>query len=697
MPRIASRIRSFLVVCAILALPRPAAAQTTLPAAPSVGGQTIPAPATSGDAQTTSTSAQATSNKLDPLLRPRASMLTGWSRVIVRATDANGSSLLPQLIQQLGGTPRRRLPIIEAVAASVPHSALTILANDPLVRRVALDRVVRGALERTSATVGATAVREQFGYDGAGVGIAVIDSGVTPWHDDLTQPGAPGSQRVDHFVDFVNGRAAPYDDYGHGTHVAGIIAGNGFDYHGVRAGIAPGARLQILKVLDGSGRGRISDVIGAIDYVVTNQAQFHTRIINLSVAAGVFESYESDLLTLAAKRAVDGGLVVVASAGNAGRNSRGRTAYAGVTAPGNAPWVLTVGASSTQGSINRGDDLVAPFSSRGPTAIDRRAKPDVLAPGVGIVSLSAPDSALFASKSAYLLNGTVATPYLPYLSLSGTSQAAPVVTGTVALMLQANPLLTPNAVKAILQYTAEEYAGYDALTQGAGFLNARGAVELARYFAAPLAASYPSAMNWSRQILWGNHRVRGGLLTPSANAWESNVLWGASSAPGGEPITWGVRCSAADCSSSTNDRWGTICATGDCGVVFWGDVTSENVVWGWTCGGADCNAVTTLPTVWTSAFMPGSTPSAASTDGEDTVVWGTQDGGDTVVWGTADDGDTVVWGTTDGGDTVVWGTTDDDTVVWGTTDDGTVVWGTADDDPAVFWDTSCEDQSFAAN
>ena len=323
------------------------------------------------------------------------------------------------------------------------------LSHNPHISHIALDRVIVGTMERTGATIGATAIREEFGYDGSGVGIAVIDSGITSWHDDLT--GGGSLQRVDAFVDFVNWRDTAYDDYGHGTHVAGIIAGNGMDSSGARSGIAPNARLIVLKALDGTGTGRISDVIAAMHYVLVNRAALNIRVVNLSIATGVYESYDDDPLTRAAQRLVRAGVVVVAASGNYGHDSQGRIMYGGVTAPGNAPWVLTVGASSHMGTADRSDDRIAGFSSRGPTAIDLAAKPDLVAPGVGIESLSDPSSAFYTTQSPYLLEGTVPTTYLPYLSQSGTSMAAPVVSGTVALMLQANPSLTPNQVKAILQ------------------------------------------------------------------------------------------------------------------------------------------------------------------------------------------------------------------------------------------------------
>ena len=174
---------------------------------------------------------------------------------------------------------------------------------------------------------------------------------------------------------------ARYDDWGHGTHVAGIIAGNGYDSHGTRAGIAPAATLVALKALDGAGRGRISSIIQALDWAVANRAAYNIRVVNMSLGAGVFESYNTDPLTLAAKRAVDAGIVVVAAAGNIGLNASGDPQYGAITAPANAPWVLTVGASNANGTARRNDDTMAPFSSRGPTAIDFVAKPDVVAPG----------------------------------------------------------------------------------------------------------------------------------------------------------------------------------------------------------------------------------------------------------------------------------------------------------------------------
>jgi serine protease AprX len=568
-------------------------------------------------------------SKLASVLRKHASLSGGWSRVIVRAGDANALAKVRPLIQQSGGRLGRTLPNLKGQVAYVPNAALTALAKSALVKDVLLDRAVESVTERTGATIGATVVRDELGYDGTGIGVAVIDSGITAWHDDLS---GVGGQRVVRFVDFVNSETNAYDDNGHGTHVAGVVAGNGFDSGGARTGIAPGANLTVLKVLDNQGKGHVSDVIAALDYVVANKDALKIRVVNLSVAAAVHESYETDPLTLAAKRAVMAGIVVVAAAGNFGSGPGGKRQYGSVAAPGNAPWVLTVGASSHMGTANRTDDVVAKFSSRGPTAVDQAAKPDVVAPGVGIESLSDPASAFYTTKSAYLLPGSVSTAYLPYLSLSGTSVAAPVVTGTVALLLQANPALTPNAVKAILQYTAQVYPKYDALSQGAGFVNAKGAVELARYLADPSGVSYPASSSWGSRLIWANHRITGGRLRADANAWATNVIWGAELTPGGQQVEWGTACSGVTCDvDAAGTTWGAAAAD------------SANVVWGRLCGGADCQQK------WT---ISGAGTSVLDVTAQDTVVWGSNEA-DTVVWGSAD------------GDTVVWGSDDDDTVVWG--------------------------------
>ena len=543
--------------------------------------------------------ADADTPRLDRELRERARIPNGSSRVILRLQPGTSPISTARAIRGLRGTVGRRLLSVAGQVAYVPDSSLAALSRLPGVQGVSLDRRVHGTLERTGATVGATWVREQLGFDGTGVGIAIIDSGVANWHDDL------GSSRVTRFVDFVNFQPAAYDDYGHGTHVACIIAGNGHDSEGRRGGIAPGATLLVEKVLDATGQGYISNVIAAIDYAIANRYALGIRVINLSVAAGVYESYTTDPLTLAAKRAVEAGMVVVSAAGNLGRGANGQIQHGGVGAPGNAPWVITVGASSHNGTADRSDDIVAAFSSRGPTAIDYQVKPDLVAPGVGIESIAEAGSTLWNTKPLMRLWGTVPTATEPYLSLSGTSMAAPVVSATIALMLQANPSLTPNLVKAILQFTAESHARYDALAQGAGFLNARGAVELAQSVAAGAssadaaivasAAGMRNAPAWSRRIIWGNQRVGAGRLLASATAWRTDVIWGSRLTPEGNPVAWGTQCALDDPPTPSGSRstcdlpassqpivWDATCADGRCDRMVWGAGVPDdtgNTVW----------------------------------------------------------------------------------------------------------------------
>src|SRR4030095_5788307 len=245
------------------------------------------------------------------------------------------------------------------------------------------------------------------------------------------------------------------------------------------------------------------------------------------------------------------GIVVVVSSGNNGVSPlTGLPAYAGILSPGNAPSAITVGAEKTFDTTRRPDDRIAPYSSRGPTWYDGRAKPDLVAPGHGLVSAAAKSSSLYINNPALRVGDA-------YLRLSGTSMAAGVVSGTVALILEAhrtafpNAPLAPNAVKAILQYTSlrvrDEYGvEYDALTQGAGSVNAAGAIELAARIdtSAPLASWWLTSpvdawtvidgqtLPWAETVGWGDALSEGPALYYNELAWTQNIIWGSN-------IVWG--------------------------------------------------------------------------------------------------------------------------------------------------------------
>jgi hypothetical protein len=254
--------------------------------------------------------------------------------------------------------------------------------------------------------------------------------------------------------------------------------------------------------------------------------------------------------------------------------------------------------------------------------------------------------------------------------------ASPIVAGTVALMLQANPNLTPNLVKAILQYTAQDYR-YDPLTQGAGFLNTKGAVDLAKFLKNPqVGQAYPKGQQWGKTILWGNHKLKRGVIKPAGSAWSVNTVWGSASDAEGDNIVWGTACGDNECDNivwgtaemdADNIVWGTFDAEGD--NIVWGTVADgegDNIVWGTACGDGEC----------------------------DNIVWGTECGGadcDNIVWGTSmDEGelDNIVWGTALEADNIVWGTSGEiDNIVWGTSsEEDNVTWGCAGEDVAPFDD-----------
>ena len=255
-------------------------------------------------------------------------------------------------------------------------------------------------------------------------------------------------------------QASPYDGYGHGTHVAGLIASSGSHSKGYYQGVAPGARIISLRVLDSHGAGYTSNVIKAVEFAVANRTSLGIHIINLSLGHPIYEPAANDPLVLAVESAVRAGIVVVVSAGNNGQDDSGEIGYAGISSPGNAPSAITVGTVDHKNTAWPHDDTVAPYSSRGPTWFDGFAKPDIIAPGHRLVAPVPSGARLYQQ----LVSQRVSAPWgssspMTHLRLSGTSMSTAVVSGVIASMLDVQQLtfnrkITPNAIKAILQATA---------------------------------------------------------------------------------------------------------------------------------------------------------------------------------------------------------------------------------------------------
>src|SRR5579863_7363674 len=360
------------------------------------------------------------------------------------------------------GQIRRQYRAIPAVHMTVPVSMIGHIASNPQVLYVSPDRTTTSSLDITTQTVNAN----QFwpsGFDGTGIGVAVIDSGVASkldlWSADRSH------SRVVFSESFAPGLEAS-DDYGHGTHVAGILAANGAASTGpgftrTLKGLAPNANIINLRVLDAQGNGRESEVIAAIDEAIALKQTYNIRVINLSLGHPIFESFSVDPLCQAVEAAWRAGITVVVAAGNLGRdNSLGTLGYATINSPGNDPYVITVGAMNANQTPWRSDDQVASYSSKGPTLVDHVVKPDLVAPGNNVVSLLAsPDCTIATQHPDTLIStatyekssGGLST---DYFKLSGTSMATPVVSGAAALMLQEDPTLTPDQIKARMMKTA---------------------------------------------------------------------------------------------------------------------------------------------------------------------------------------------------------------------------------------------------
>jgi serine protease AprX len=603
------------------------------------------------------------SGKLDQRLEQQGNKGSSGDRQSVIVTVKAGAKAgVRKRLEAQGQRVAKDHGIINALSARVDRRGLEALISDPDVSHISTDADMT-ALGGGSTEPVVSSLQKNLAlgnwFQGSTLTIAVIDSGIAATQD--------FSGRIVGTFDFTNGQnglpRTPIDEFGHGTHIAGLAGSSGAISNGVYAGVAPGVRLLSLRVLDKAGKGKTSDVIAALQFAVANRALYNIRIINLSLGHPVYESAATDPLVQAVEAAVRAGIVVVTAAGNFGMQPvTGLPGYAGITVPGNAPSAITVGASVTGTTVERSDDRVASFSSRGPSLLDGYAKPDVLAPGHGLVSDSVAGSTLELSFPSLVFPSGSGR----LMRLSGSSMATAVVSGLVAVMIEANdyaarqrydslsgkvrrhlsytppPALTPNAIKAMLQYSAtplRDAAGvtYSALAQGAGEVDGLGAITMAYLADTSKAAGIPwmstftaqtqfgvEAHSWAQHIVWGTVALSGaGLMEVNQSAWAQSVTWGAGEL---DNIVWGT----ADNGEQDNIVWGTSLVLAD---VAWSGsvIENDNIVWGTAIG------------EWAPS-----------------IVWGTSIGvieGDNIVWGTLADSE---------GDNIVWGTVEFDNIVWGT-------------------------------
>jgi serine protease AprX len=362
-------------------------------------------------------------------------------------------------------------------------------------------------LDDVRAAVGAT----QSGATGAGIDVAVVDTGMVP----VPALAAPGKviQGPDFSGEARNPRFAHLDTYGHGTHIAGIIAG-----------VAPGARLVNLKAAGADGATNLSAIVAAITWAVAHRNDYglHIRVLNLSFGTPP-SRYEKDLLAYALEQAWNAGIVVVVSAGNEGSGQRG------LTSPGYDPFLIAVGADDLAGTPDVGDDVVPSWSSRG----DGVRNPDLVAPGRSIVSLRDPNSALDLAHPEARVGDDL-------FKGSGTSQAAAVVSGAAALLLERRPDLTPDQAKALLTRSATPLTNTAPEAQGAGRLDIGKA--LAAPAPDPASVRQPFRPADIRGVLakllagaGGNRHADVGPVGPDGSSW-GGAKWGGSSWGGS---SWG--------------------------------------------------------------------------------------------------------------------------------------------------------------
>jgi serine protease AprX len=390
--------------------------------------------------------------------------------VIIQKTT--GSAMLEKQVLQLGGTDLQNLEIINALAARMSTGAALEISRSSDVRWVSLDApVVPSGCDKCVDTsklanayiraIKADQIWNNSPYvQGTGIGVAVVDSGVNPNGDLYTSAGV--NRQVADVRFNSDSNQTTTDGYGHGTHVASIVGGDGSESSGKYIGVAPLANIINVKVSNDDGSARMQDVVAGLQWVLQNKDKYNIRVVNLSLNSSVAESYNTSPLDAAVEILWFNKIVVVASAGNRGSGA--------IYPPANDPFVITVGATDDKATASLSDDVLASFSAYGQTS-DGFQKPDLVAPGVNIIArIVNQNMGLALAHPANKVGDQ-------YFRMSGTSMAAPMVSAAVALLLQDEPSLTPDQVKYRLMSTANKsWTGYNSSQSGAGYLDVYAAV-----------------------------------------------------------------------------------------------------------------------------------------------------------------------------------------------------------------------------
>lgn len=317
-----------------------------------------------------------------------------------------------------------KLPIINSFVIEIDENNIDKLKNILNIKTFLENTHITMQMDTARKTVKADF---EHNYTGKDIGIAILDTGIDLL-EDFTKP----RNRIIAFKDFINNRARPYDDNGHGTHVSGICGGNGFKSNGKYKGIAINSNLIGVKILNEDGKGNAFDVLAGIQWVLNNKNKYNIKILNLSI--GTTATSSNDPLVKAVEGAWDNGLIVTIAAGNAGPKS------GSISSPAISKKVITIGSSDDSNKSMIAGNTLVNFSGRGPT-LDCVIKPDILAPGVSITSCM--------SKGAKDDKLNILDNY--YFSLSGTSMSTPIVTGAIALLLEKHKNLKPDDVKLMLK------------------------------------------------------------------------------------------------------------------------------------------------------------------------------------------------------------------------------------------------------